>query len=162
MAKFTYKSTGNLGLTLKNFYDRATSSVVRREDALVIKFNQRILDLTPVWEGELIRNWRWSTKSPVYEHVDAIETPEDPGHTGISPANPSGMALGDEPRRRANELRPKQSLAGALTAKTPVDLFLTNASPIAVDAEYGLVPTPERSRSPQGIVRLAMREVFGD
>lgn len=162
MAKFTYTKSGNLAATLNNFFGDIQLNAVRVEDDLLIELNNRILALTPVWEGELIRNWRWSTKAPIFEHVDPIETPTDPGHTGIGKDNPTGMPLGDEPRRRANELRPRQSLAGALTAKTPVDIFITNASPIAVDAEYGLVPSPERSRSPAGIVRLAMREVFGD
>jgi hypothetical protein len=162
MAKFSYHKTGDLGVTLKDFYEKVQADAVRREDTLLIELNNRILALTPVWEGELIRNWRWSTKAPVFEHVDPIQSPSNPGHTGKSEENPAGMTLGEEPRRAANQLRPKQSLAGALTAKTPVDIFLTNASPIAVDAEYGLVPTPDRSRSPAGIVRIALRQVFGD
>jgi hypothetical protein len=72
------------------------------------------------------------------------------------------MPLGDEPRRRINEERPRRSLAGALSAKKPVDIYLTNTSDSAMALEYGLLPTPERSRvdGAKGIVRLAIAEVM--
>lgn len=161
MARFSYHADGNLGAVFKNYFKGVTAAAIRQEDEILIALNDAILALTPVWEGELIVNWRWSTKAPIYGHIDPVESPTDPGHTGKSSANPDGMPLGQEPRRKMNSVRPKQSLAGALSAKEPVGIFLTNASDIAVDAEYGLVPTKDRSRSANGIVRLAIRQVMG-
>jgi hypothetical protein len=73
------------------------------------------------------------------------------------------MPLGREPRRAANEVRPRASLLAALRAKEPEDIYLTNNSDHIVDLEYGLLPTPEKSRvkAGQGIVRLAIKEVLG-
>ena len=141
---------------LTNFFQKVEDAYVRNEDNLLIQLNERILALTPVWEGDAIINWRWSTRAPLTGHIDPVETPEDPGHT-------NEMALGEEPRRAANETRPRQSLMAALRAKEPQDIFLTNNSDHIVDLEYGLLPTRERSRvdGAQGIVRLAIKEVMG-
>ncbi|AXQ68287.1 hypothetical protein HOT99_gp330 [Caulobacter phage CcrBL10] len=71
------------------------------------------------------------------------------------------MPLGTEPRRHANETRPRQSLAGALRAKEPIDIYLTNTAESAVDLEYGLLPTKAQSRNSMGMVRISVKEVFG-
>lgn len=153
-SKMTYSRIGSLATTFQDYFQATKKKMVDKEKKILIQLNDAILALTPVWEGELIVNWTWSTKAPKNLHIEPVQSPADPGHT-------NEMALGTEPRRRANSVRPKQSLAGALTAKDPVDIFLTNASPIAVDAEYGLIPTPDKSRSANGIVRLAIKQVMG-
>lgn len=139
----------------KNFFDHAEDRYTARENALLIKLNERILANTPVWEGDTILNWRWSTRAPDLRH-------EDPRGAGIEPGHTNLMALGEEPRRRINEERPRRSLVGALKAKKPVDIYLTNTSDSANALEYGLLPTPERSRvdGSKGIVRLAIAEVM--
>lgn len=138
--------------TFEKFFDKIEEAVDRKSDAILIALNERILANTPVWEGDTILNWRWSTLRPDTAH-------EAPRGAGIDPGPTNTMALGDEPRRKINEQRPRRSLAGALKAKTPVDVYLTNTSDSAVGLEYGQLPTPEQSRSKKGIVRLAIAEV---
>lgn len=156
MALISYSCEGNLAASLKNFVQRAEDAFIKREDAILIQLNERILALTPVWEGEVIVNWNWSVGAPDFVHREPVETPEDPGHT-------NSMPLGNEPRRAANSIAPRQSLLNALRTKEPLDIWLTNSSESAVDLEYGLLPTPQRSRvdGAQGIVRLAIKEVLG-
>jgi hypothetical protein len=156
MAKFSYGKQGSLRVAFDNFFQRATDLLVRREDTILIQLNERILALTPVWEGDALINWRWSTRAPMSGHIDPIGTPDDPGHT-------NKMPLGTEPRRAANEVRPRASLLAALRAKEPEDIYLSNNSDHIVDLEYGLLPTPENSRvkAGRGIVRLAIKEVLG-
>lgn len=156
MARFAYKQEGSLAVTFDKFFTAATAKFMAQEDDLLIALNERILALTPVWEGEALINWRWSTRAPLAGYVEPVDSPTDPGHT-------NEMPLGSEPRRSANETRPRQSLMAALRAKEPVDIYLTNNSPHIVDLEYGLLPTPTRSRvqAGQGIIRLAIKEVLG-
>jgi hypothetical protein len=138
----------------KDFFEQVEDRVTRRENSILIALNDRILANTPVWEGDTILNWRWSTVAPQMEHEEPRGQNIDPGHT-------NEMPLGMEPRRAINEERPRRSLIGALKAKKPVDIFLTNTSDSAAALEYGLLPTPERSRvdGNKGIVRLAIAEV---
>jgi hypothetical protein len=139
----------------QNFFDKVEDSYSARENAMLIRLNEKILANTPVWEGDTILNWRWSTRAPDLRH-------EEPRGLGIAPGPTNSMPLGEEPRRRINEERPRRSLAGALSAKKPVDIYLTNSSDSAMALEYGMLPTPERSRvdGSKGIVRLAIAEVM--
>jgi hypothetical protein len=140
------------GMAFENFFDQAVEGLDRRQDRVLTALNERILSNTPVWEGETILNWRWSTRRPDTGFERARGQGIDPGPTNT-------MALGEEPRRKINEERPRRSLAAALKAREPVDIFLTNTSDSAVGLEYGLLPTPQTSRSPKGIVRLAVAEM---
>lgn len=153
-SKVSYFSDGNLLATLKGVVKRAEKAHDEKVDAMLVRLNELILARTPVWEGDTVHNWRWSTRSPSYGHEEPIESPAYPGKT-------NKMALGVEPRRRANEKRPRQSLAGALRAKEPVDIYLTNSSDSVVDLEAGLLPTPKLFRGQRGFVSLSLREVFG-
>jgi hypothetical protein len=139
----------------KDFFEKAEDRYTRHENAILVRLNERILANTPVWEGDTILNWRWSTQAPSMDH-------EEPRGQGIDPGHTNDMALGEEPRRAINEERPRRSLAGALKAKKPVDIYLTNTSDSASALEYGLLPTPENSRvnGSKGIVRLAIAEVM--
>ena len=101
------------------------------------KLNEKILAATPVWMGDALLNWRWSTRAPDMNYEKARGGSTPPGHT-------NEMALGEEPRRAANEVRPRRSLAAALRAKFPTTIYLTNTSPHATELEYGLLPTPKR------------------
>jgi hypothetical protein len=109
MAKFKYTKEGSLAVTFDNFFQKATDLLVKREDTILIALNEKILALTPVWEGDALINWRWSTRAPMSGHINPVESPEDPGHT-------NKMPLGAEPRRAANEARPRASLLAALAA----------------------------------------------
>jgi hypothetical protein len=114
------------------------------------------LALTPVWEGDALINWRWSTRAPMSGHINPVESPEDPGHT-------NKMALGSRtaPRRQRSPSSgvPARSVARQGTGGH----LLSNNSDHIVDLEYGLLPTSETSRvkAAQGIVRLAIKEVLG-
>ena len=136
----------------QNFFDRTEAAVDRRQDRMLTALNERILANTPVWEGDTILNWRWSTRRPDTAH-------EAPRGQGIDPGPTNTMQLGEEPRRKINEERPRRSLAAALKAREPIDIYLTNTSDSAVGLEYGMLPTPSQSRSPKGIVRLAVAEM---
>lgn len=152
-AKMSFFTDGNLQATFSNFFKRAEQRFDDHADRLLVRLNELILARTPVWEGDTVHNWRWSTRAPNMQHADPIDN-GPPGRT-------SEMALGQEPRRRANETRSRQSLAAALKARTPIDIYLTNTAESAVDLEYGLLPTREGSRNPAGMVRLSLKEVFG-
>lgn len=152
-SKFSFYADGNLEAGFKRFFANAEKKYDERADRLLVRLNELILARTPVWEGDTVHNWRWSTRAPDMRHEDPI----DNGPTGRT----SLMALGTEPRRRANEVRARQSLAGALRAKDPIDIYLTNTADSAVDLEYGLLPTKGQSRSKAGMLRIAVKEVFG-
>lgn len=152
--KLSYHADGNLTAVLQGTMKKVLDKVDRDLDAKLVQLNELILAQTPVWEGDVIHNFRWSTRAPDYRYEAPIETPQEPGPTNT-------MALGTEPRRRANERRPRQSLAGALRAKEPVTIYLTNTSEHAVELEHGLLPTPQTSRARPGYIRLALKTVFG-
>lgn len=152
-SKMRFIADNPLEAALKGFFSQAEERITERERMILIALNEKILARTPVWEGDTIHNWRWSTRAPDFRHEDPINS-GPPGATNL-------MALGDEPRRAANETRPRQSLAGALRAREPQDIYLTNTADSAVGVEYGLLPTPDRSRvdGAAGVVRLAIKEV---
>ncbi|AFU86571.1 tail completion or Neck1 protein [Caulobacter phage CcrRogue] len=152
-AKLNFYTDGNLEAAFKRFFATAEKRYDERADRLLIRLNELILSRTPVWEGDTIHNWRWSTRAPDMRHEDPIG--------GVDPGRTNDMPLGVEPRRRANEARPRQSLAGALRAKEPIDIYLTNTAESAVDLEYGLLPTKAQSRNSMGMVRISVKEVFG-
>lgn len=153
-AKVSFYSDGQIEANFKRFFNQVIDEY---EDTLAEKLyelNELLLSETPVWSGDVVHNWRWSTRTPNYDHEDPIETPDDPGRT-------SRMKLGAEPRRHANEMRSRRSLAGALKARTPMDIYLTNSSEHAVELDAGLLPEPGKSRAHAGYVRLAIKQVFG-
>lgn len=120
----------------------------------LIRFNDKVLKYTPVWEGDTVLNWRWSTLGFQGEH----EAPRGSG----PPGNTNSMPLGAEPRRAINEQRPRRSLIGALNGKPMSDFYLTNTADSALALEYGRLPTPLNSRvdPSRGIVRLAIAEML--
>ncbi|UTC29876.1 hypothetical protein BAJUN_02700 [Bajunvirus bajun] len=152
-SKLSFYTDGNLEAAFKRLMNKAVDQYDEALDKKMIRLNELILSRTPVWEGDTIHNWRWSTRAPDFRHEAPVGVPLDTGYTGR-------LALGDEPRRRANETRPRQSLRGALRAREPVDIYLTNSSDTAALVEYGLAPTPTLSRS-RGALRLSIKEVFG-
>ncbi len=117
---------------------------------LLERLNDLITINTAVWEGETLVNWSWSVGTPNLIHRQPIGA-GDPGHT-------STMALGSEPRRPANQAIVDRSLQAILALKKiPPVIYLTNVGEVATEMEYGMVPTAERSRTPNGMLRLATR-----
>jgi hypothetical protein len=127
---------------------------------LITVITEAVMALTPVWEGDTLVNWVWSVGAPTGE----LRTPVDngpPGHT-------SQMALGDEPRRAANEEVVRRGLEAVIAEDHELsDLYLSNYSDGAVPIEFGLWPTPDHSRSKQGVLRsgalrLAIKRAISD
>lgn len=157
MPKMSYRREGDLGAGFKKFLDRANAKAVQTQREMMIYLTDRILALTPVWEGDSIVNWKWTVHAAHQGHIQARGQNIPTGHT-------NQMPLGSEPRRGINEEVVRQSLIDALhdLKGGPSDVYFSNNSETIVDLEYGLLPTPERSRSPHGIVRLAIIEVMGE
>jgi hypothetical protein len=119
--------------------------------------------LTPVWSGKTVRNYAWGIgeapsggmKEPIGGdgYVPgagwAAQRKGDPGPT-------NSMALGDEPRRAANEEAALADMEDVLSGYTELrPLVLTNFSDVWDLVDNGSAPTPERSRSPGGVSILA-------
>lgn len=138
-------------VTIQNKYKRALVK-------FAVQMNDRLLARTPVWEGTVLRNWQWSVGSPARSRLA-------PEGGGIPPGPTNTMALGQEPRRAINESAQKEQftrfLGMMVTLPMPGNIYLTNNAPNAVAAEYGTVPSAERSRTPNGgIVRMALIETL--
>lgn len=114
---------------------------------IVIEADTMLKALTPVWSGQAVRNYIWTTDIPfagVYEAIDSGPT----GHT-------NSMPLGAEPRRPANEAAAAESLV-AVNIGNPFQNFICrNNSPDIEGLELGLLPEPPlKSRSPNGMFVL--------
>lgn len=106
---------------------------------------------TPVWSGAAVRNYIWSVGAPSQVVYDAINN----GPTG--PTN--SMALGTEPRRGPNEAASRETLT-ALDFSNPFQTFmLCNSAEDIEGLEFGLLPTPEKSRSPNGMFGLTQNYI---
>ena len=108
--------------------------------------DETIKSHTPVWSGKAVRNYNWSVGQPDTTVHEAIDN-GPPGPT-------NSMPLGSEPRREVNERAARESLM-SLDFSNPFQSFiLTNAADDIEGLEYGLLPTPEKSRSPNGMFGL--------
>jgi len=112
--------------------------------ALVLDADKHLKALTPVYTGSAVRNYIWTVGEPNAVTYDAIED----GPTGRT----NSMALGQEPRRAANETAAMASLL-AIDFSNPFQTFYcTNLSPDIEGLELGLLPGPPlSSRSPNGM-----------
>ena len=106
---------------------------------------------TPVHSGEAVAAWI------------ASDTPTSarPKHsTAGDPGPTSGMALGSEPRRAANEAIARQSLATVDFATADV-VYIQNHAPHIIALEYGELPSEEKNRTPPlGIVATAIQRTL--
>lgn len=111
------------------------------------EIDEYIKSITPVYSGQSVRNYIWTTNSPYSGVLDAI----DNGPTGKT----NSMPLGVEPRREANEEAAAASLLG-IDFSNPFQTFiLTNNAPQIGGLELGLLPGPPlKSRSPSGMFGL--------
>lgn len=125
--------------------DRLEKLFAQNLQDLIEEIDDHIKSLTPVNTGQAVRNYIWTTGSPNTIVFDAIDT----GPTG--PTN--SMALGVEPRRRANEEAARATMLSLAVGQNPYQaIYLTNLSPDIVGLEAGLLPGPPlRSRSPSGM-----------
>lgn len=111
------------------------------------EIDEYIKSLTPVYSGQSVRNYIWSSGSAFGGVLEAI----DNGPTGRT----NTMPLGVEPRREVNEEAAADSLL-ALDFTNPFQTFiLVNNAPQIAGLEYGLLPGPPLSqRSPNGMFGL--------
>lgn len=115
--------------------------------------HEEITSKTPVWTGESLRNWVWSTAEP-------NTAPPQPALGSMPPGPTNSMALGAEPRRPVNQAAVDASFA-KLNLRNPYQQFwFSNNSPDIIDLEYGKLPTPGTSRSSKGMVRVTVQNLI--
>lgn len=151
------KEKARLRAALKKFEQTAVEEV--KAGARV--FMGALLDNTVVWEGDVIRNFVWARRgygggrrTPIGGRgtgSSAYRKQVDPGPTGKMGTPPAG-----EPRRAPNEAAARADMEAVLGGmKTLDNLFVNNTSDHADLVDNGSAPTPERSRHPGGVTRLA-------
>lgn len=155
---FSASTSGNLAQVFAKLEKRVFDRVIEHRARIVLALTIKVLERTPVWEGETIVNWQWSINTPATGRLTEINN-GPPGHTnsGGQPTPPSG-----EPRRGPNQDVAMQSAVTTLARarNSLADLYLTNNGTIAGLIEYGGAPTPETSRQPAGVLRIAIREIM--
>lgn len=115
--------------------------------------HKSVLSRTPVHSGYSIRNFVWTVDEP-YSGGPV------PAVGSMPPGPTNSMPLGMEPRRGVNEARPDASLE-ALDFKNPFRAFiLNNPAETAMQLEFGLLPSPERSRSPAGMTGVTVQALI--
>lgn len=153
-----YSIQDGITANLSKIAERASTSFAEYEKILVIRLNERIMELTPVWEGETLVNYHWSLNAPEYSHVG-------PQGVSIWPDHTNKMALGGEPRRPDNVAYVREQLLRTLVFKEPTDVYLTNSSDNYLRLELGLAPGRPmipRVDGARGMVRQAYAElVYG-
>lgn len=105
---------------------------------------------TPVYTGKTLVNYRWSLGTPVEGLRPAVKEPDLPGTT-------SEMAIGTEPRRKANSVPVTEEFRAMIaelrrTQNPYVKIYLTNSVPYFTEVEYGTYSTSEGHsvRTPPG------------
>jgi hypothetical protein len=115
---------------------------------------QESIMLTPVYTGRTLVNYRWSLDAPSTQARAPVTEPDLPGKT-------STLALGTEPRRRANAVVVQEEFAALMAelrgGNNPFRrIFLTNNTPYFDQVEYGSYSTSEGASArtpPGGMVR---------
>lgn len=125
-------------------------------------FMAALADNTVVWEGDVLRNYVWGRGGPRGGYRSPVggrggwprgrgSRSRDTGQTGTMGRPPAG-----EPRRDANEAAATADMEAVLGGMQRLeDLFVRNTSDHADLVDSGSAPTPERSRHPGGVTRLA-------
>lgn len=142
---------------------RFERQAVEEVKAGVRTFTEALFQNTVVWEGDVIRNYQWAAASagggggrrlPVGGRGTgsrAYRREVDPGPTGTMGPPPAG-----EPRRVPNEAAARADMERVLSGvQRLADFFVSNSSDHADLVDSGSAPTPERSRHPGGVTRLA-------
>lgn len=131
--------------------DRLKARMTTLVRKIVSFTHEGVTSRTPVWTGQALRNYVWSTGTPA---VGFKGRPS--GETGET----NKMAVGSEPLRAPAQAEADASKA-ALTFSDPYQKFyLTNNTPHIIGLEYGRYPLPPlRQRSPAGMVRVTVQEL---
>lgn len=116
---------------------------------------QECMKNTPVWEGEVVRNYNAGVGGP---GGGGAKAPIGSGPTGDT----KNMALGSEPRRPANESAALGEVRSAVSGMRALqDVVVGNSSSNFNRADSGAAPTPQQARNPGGIVRPALSAARG-
>lgn len=134
----------------------ATLEVTRLIKVAVEFVHEGVTSRTPVWSGELLRNWRWSMDGTGSSTLlGPVETNRRLyGRT-------SAMALGTEPMRGASQAAVDATKAALSFEPGRFHSYtLSNPHPDSEKAEYGSLPSSGTSRNPAGMVRITEQELI--
>lgn len=131
---------------LRHRVERAHDDAIER---IMIRLTNLVLERTPVWEGTLLANWRWS--------VDRIDNTIFQPEGTSSPPGPADW--GRENRRGANEDKVRQSLAQVLRVKGKGKrvFYFSNPTKMAIPLEYDIL-TPA-GRDARGMLGKSIAQV---
>lgn len=133
--------------SMANFKRRLSAGI----EGICEEVDETIKSYTPVWSGKAVRNYLWTTGAPATQVFDAIDN-GPPGPT-------NSMPLGAEPRRDVNE-RAAHATLTSLNFSNPFQTFILSNNAEEIEGlEYGLLPTPESSRSPSGMFGLTQNYI---
>lgn len=115
--------------------------------------HKSLIDKTPVWEGQTVRNYIMTLNAPFVGEYAA----SGGGDTGRT----NSMALGAEPRRGVNAAAALQSGSVLNEDNCFTHIFITNNSEAVMGLELGLLPgAGYKPRSPQGMFGITMQELM--
>lgn len=139
------KALKNEPLRLRKYFSNLLYNV-----SYTLHYN--ITHLTPVWSGETLSNYRWSTGAPDTTVVLGILQPSEATNhlaVGAEAKRPAAQAIADESWRRMKFDNPYQVF------------FMTNNDPTVVGLEYGEYPEPPFiQRSPNGMFGISLNYVM--
>jgi len=128
---------------------------IKEVQAATVVVVRECMKNTPVWEGEVVRNYTAGVG-------DAASGGAKPPIGGVDPGPTSNMAMGAEPRRPANEAAALGEVRAAVAAmRTLENVTIGNSSDNFNRADSGAAPTPQTARNPGGIVRPALSSARG-
>lgn len=123
--------------------DRARQFVHERLRKMIVWFDGKLHERVPVWSGRAARNMIWSQGSP-----NATEF------------EPDGTGEYGESRRAANQALAQATLTGLTFTGAIGTYYLANHARNIGLIEDGAAPTPERSRTPEGIFRITIADLM--
>jgi hypothetical protein len=123
---------------------RIKAQITERVRSAVEFIDSKVHERTPVWSGRAVRNMIWTMESPNQTEFEPIASP----------------AEFSEARRSANTEAARETMK-ALRFDDPFHSFIlsNNAAHIGL-IEDGSAPTPERSRSPNGVFAITVADVM--
>jgi len=142
----------NIVKAMKNKIDELKQEAVDQQKQAAGVLLERCFLHTPVWEGTTVRNFQF-----VSGGSGGFKEPIDTGPTGQT----NQMALGEEPRRAANEAAARDEATAYLAnLKDMTNITLTNTAPHWGLVDAGLAPddNPHRPRNPGGVSVVALQD----
>ena len=118
---------------------------------------EEFIKRTPVYTGNVLRNYTFSIGHPDNTVKDEIKSPL----TGFEGTNAMPLGEGAEPRFAANAAAARRDLESVLAGLIDQsDVVMTNNSPDFHAVDAGIFPgAPFKTRNPGGITLLALQSV---